>query len=282
MLTAFVLISSIVAGDGDLREQPSRAPTTVSAKRRCKGKKCRSGSRAPRVDPALLAAETARREALAEVEPLLDARRFAAVAARLSQTAALQRDPVLHLAAAEAHLAAAPLEPAGLAGADADVRRAEALRADPERAPIHARTEPLVDRAAQELGTFVRAQRELLAQRRRGRTQLITGGVFVLVAASGVGAAIGGAVTLRRLEDARSQYAGAEYDDYRASLAPLERRGETMLAAGVVTAVLGASVGVTLTVIGGRELRKARHGQPERPQFHFLPALSGFRVIGRF
>ncbi len=281
MLTAFVLISSIVAGDGDLREQPSRAPTTVSAKRRCKG---RSAVPGPGRRASIRRCSPPRRRAArrwprsspcSTPGASLPWPRGSARPRRCSATRCCTSRPPRRTWPRPRS------RPAGLAGADADVRRAEALRAD------RARADPRPDRAARRPrragARDIRASTARAAGAAPARSpQLITGGVFVLVAASGVGAAIGGAVTLRRLEGRQvairrrrirrlSRQLGAARAPRRGDAGRRCGHGRTRRFGGCHTH--SSSVAASCE----RATRPARTAAVPLP-----PALSGFRVIGRF
>jgi len=67
------------------------------------------------------------------------------------------------------------------------------------------------------------------------------------------------------------------------ALAPLQAqhdRGETMLAAGAVTAAFGAVLGVTLLATGARDVRAARGSRWSSVQV--APSLGGLVLSGRF
>ena len=110
---------------------------------------------------------------------------------------------------------------------------------------------------------------------RKGRAQMFAGAGLLGVGVVGIGVMVSGSYIQRF--SAHELAGGTGYSD--GALAPLRAqhdRGETMLAAGAVTAAFGAVLGVTLLATGARDVRAARG------RVQMAPTLAGLVLSGRF
>ncbi|WP_143140615.1 hypothetical protein [Nannocystis exedens] len=117
------------------------------------------------------------------------------------------------------------------------------------------------------------------ARWRRGRAQMFAGAAFLGVGVVGLGVMVSGWYVQRFSANELSQ--GTGYSE--AALAPLRAqhdRGETMLAAGAVTAVFGAALGATLMATGARDVRAGRAARWSGVRV--VPSLGGLVLSGRF
>ncbi len=110
---------------------------------------------------------------------------------------------------------------------------------------------------------------------RKGRAQMFAGAGLLGVGVVGLGVMVSGSYIQRF--SAHELARGTGYSDE--ALAPLRaqhNRGETMLAAGAVTAAFGAVLGVTLLATGARDVKAARG------RVQVAPTLGGLVLSGRF
>lgn len=117
------------------------------------------------------------------------------------------------------------------------------------------------------------------ARWRRGRAQMFAGAAFLGVGVVGLGVMVSGWYVQRFSANELSR--GTGYSDE--ALAPLraqQGRGETMLAAGAVTAVFGAALGATLMATGARDVRAGRAARWSGVRV--APSLGGLVLSGRF
>lgn len=299
MLTLLALTSSLhtlalaAPTDDNLVAQWGAPPgppvsATASSKKRnktCfKGKRKKNGckKRRSKQELAILEADQRRQEAIISATPLVSEGQYGAAADALTIAAESESDPVLFLAAAEARLADQEASPEDLALAADHARRAEGLTADPERARIAPQSALRLVDHSQQLSSFVDQRRQGMRLYRRARGELMTGVASLTVAASGIGLLIGGAVLAGRIDKALAHNAGPEYQTYRESLDPLTDRSDTMLAAGLVTALVGTAIGLPLTLAGARDRKRSLATRKERPHFRIAPSFSGVFFSGQF
>lgn len=117
------------------------------------------------------------------------------------------------------------------------------------------------------------------ARWRRGRAQMFAGAAFLGIGVVGLGVTVSGWYVQRFSANELSR--GTGYSDE--ALAPLRAqhaRGESMLAAGAVTAVFGAVLGATLIATGARDVRAGRGGRWS--SVRVAPSLGGLVLSGRF
>lgn len=231
----------------------------------------------PPPEPAPLdraAAERAPIEELARAQARAGA--LADAARTLGVGAAAYHDPLLHLAAADAHLALAHRR--GRAGRDdadrciAHAREAQRLLADDARVPPGQRDE-LSARAERLLRDAAR-HRDTRTERRSGRGLLLAGSVLTGTGLVGVGVMARG-LAVNKISDRELAREGAWTDAQLAPLHAQKERGETMLAAGAVAGAMGLALGVALLAAGARNLRAAR-------SLRAAPTLGGLVLVGRF
>jgi hypothetical protein len=150
--------------------------------------------------------------------------------------------------------------------------------------PVTASTAAVVDVSAEEsagegerceLGPVLTTSEVDPVRLRKGRAQMFAGAGLLGVGVVGLGVMVSGSYIQRF--SAHELARGTGYSDE--ALAPLRAqhaRGETMLAAGAVTAAFGAVLGVTLLATGARDVRAARG------RVQVAPTLGGLVLSGRF
>lgn len=255
------------------------APPPAARKKRCAdGKRCRK--RAPKLDPRLAESAAYRAQMLQIAEPMVTDGRLAEAARILGDAAESRADPVLYLAAAEADLADPRADASRLTRARALTETAQRLILHPVELRITPEDGARLVEEAQALARFAGKREAQLKQGRRARAEVATGAVFLALGASGLGILAAGAGLAARVETARDEYSGQDAP-YLAALDATDRRADTLLAAGVVTGLIGAAVGIPLVAVGKRELRRA-HAGGERPSFRIAPGLAAVSLTGRF
>lgn len=288
VLSALFLASTLTApapAAAALAEPPGAAsdttpePAPAARKKRCAdGKHCRK--RAPKLDPRLAEAASERARMLQIAEPMVADGRLAEAARVLGGAAESRADPVLYLAAAEAELADPHADASRLARARALTETAQRLVLHPVEPRISPADGARLVEDAQALARFAGKREAQLKQARRGKAEVATGAVFLALGAGGLGMLAAGAGLAARVEAARDEYSGQDAP-YLAALDATDGRADTLLAAGLVTGLIGAAVGIPLVVVGKRELRRA-HGGGERPGFRITPGLAAVSLLGRF
>ena len=260
-------------------DTPEPAPRPAARKKRCAdGKHCRK--RAPKLDPRLAEAASYRARMLQIAEPMVADGRLAEAARVLGGAAESRADPVLYLAAAEAELADPRADAGRLARARALTETAQRLVLHPVELRISPADGARLVEDAQALARFAGQREARRKQARRGKAEVATGAVFLALGAGGLGMLAAGAGLAARVEAARDEYSGQDAP-YLAALDTTDNRADTLLAAGLVTGLVGTAVGISLVVVGKRELRRA-HGGGERPSFRITPGLAAASLIGRF
>lgn len=259
--------------------QPVRA--TRKARRACRPGKARCKPRPPKLDPRLIAARTQRDRLLAVAQPMAAAGRAGDAARMLGGAAEAQADPVLYVAAAEAELADPHVDSARLTRAIHLAQEAQRLVAAPIDLRVTDDEGNRVTTEAQDLAGYAKGRLAQLRQVRQGKAQLTAGTTFLVLGASGIGVLLSGAVLSSRVDSARDAYTGQDAP-YLAALDGGKDRAGTLLAAGAVSAIIGAAIGIPLTLAGSRDLKRARGGARERPSFRFAPGLAAVSVSGRF
>lgn len=228
-----------------------------------------------------------------EAQRLSDAGNLEGAVGLLAGGAEALRDPVLHLAAADARQKLAKRRSAEQAKADweASLRhcdRADALlaassggaidgiRVDPDEvAAMHAWSAEL--RSAAD-GTLPDLRRRTNPVRRNARGELIAGSLFLAGGLAGLGVMAGG-IYLSRSADRELPKAEGN-PEYLAPLEAQQKQGDTLTAAGAVSGVLGVALGVTLVALGATDLKKARAEQFAR--IRVAPTLRGLWVSVSF
>lgn len=265
--------------DGQVTQRPPRARP---ARKACKKgtKRCKR-HRAPKVDPRLLLASTQRARLLELAQPMAATGRSNDAARILASAAAVHTDPILYLAAAEAELADPHIDGDRLARAIGLTKEAQRLITAPIDLRITPGEGPQLTAEAQELSAYatrLQAQRRL---QRRSTAELASGTTFLVLGATGVGVLVSGAVLSSRVDAAREAYTGQDAA-YLAALTDGKERAGTLLAAGLVSGLVGAAIGIPLTIAGSRDRKRARGDAPERPSFRFAPGLAAVSIVGRF
>lgn len=203
------------------------------------------------------------------------------------------RDPVLHLAAADARQKLARQRSADRAKADweASLRHCEkaeallaasgagaldAIRVDPEETEaLRAWSQQLRESADAALPVL---EIKTNPVRRNARGELIAGSLFLAGGLAGVGVMAGGlylsGAAQRELPKAEGR------PEYLAPLEEQKRQGDTLIAAGAVAGALGVILGVTLVALGATDLKKSRADQLSR--FRVAPTFGGLSLSGRF
>lgn len=250
-------------------------------------KPCRKGKagcrprRPPKVDPRLLEASSQRAHLLAIAQPMVAAGRHDDAARMLGGAAAAHADPVLYLVAAQAELTGANVSGPRLGRALHFTREAQRLLATPTALRISVAEGPGLAAEAQVLATFVTRRQTQLRRQRRGKAELASGAAFLVLGATGLGMLASGAALTSRIDAARAAYTGQDAV-YLADLTNGEQRADTLLAAGMLSGLFGAAIGIPLTVMGTRDLKRARADGAERPTYRLAPGLSGFSISGKF
>lgn len=203
------------------------------------------------------------------------------------------RDPVLHLAAADARQKLARKRSADQAKAEweASLRHidhadsllaantagaVDAIRVDPEEAEtMRAWSTELRSAADGALPDLVRRTNPV---RRNARGELIAGSIFLAGGLAALGVMAGG-IYLSKSADRELPKAEGN-PDYLAPLEAQKKQGDTMIAAGAVAGVLGVALGVTLVALGATDLKKARAEQLSR--FRVGPTFGGLWLSARF
>lgn len=262
-------------------ERPS-SPGGVSRIRRrgCPaGKTCRT--RQAGIDPRLSEAEASREPVLATAARLVAIGRHAEAAQILRVNAETMADPVLYLAAAAVEIRD------GRAG-NSQLNHAIVLTEEARQLvlrPVGLRVAPDVGLSLVEEGerlvAFARQRREYLQLRRRGRAELAVGGVLLASGLAGFSLIGAGGASAARVDAAAASYKG-EVPGYREQLHGLRGRAEAMVAVGLLTGLIGSAIGIPLTVVGSRRLRRNQDGDRVRSHFRIAPGLSGIALSGRF
>lgn len=270
-----------------------------SKRARASGKK-RAKPRAPEPAPNVDAIKAQVDKAAAERAPLQeqaqalsDAGNLEGAVGLLAGGAEALRDPVLHLAAADARQKLARKRNADQAKADweASLRHcehAEALLAAESAGAIDAvRVDPDEVDAMRAWSRELRAnadaalpdlRRRTNPVRRNARGELISGSIFLAGGLAGLGVMAGG-LYLSAAADRELPKAG-DNPDYLAPLEAQKKQGDTMTAAGAVAGVLGVALGVTLVALGASDFKKARAEQLARVSV--APTLGGLWLSARF
>lgn len=285
------------------REEPSAAadvevaedaPTAPSRRPKAAGKKRVTGKqKAQAIKVQVEKAESERASLQAQAQALSDAGNLEGAVGLLAGGAEAMRDPVLHLAAADARQKLAQKRSADQAKADweASVRhceRAEALlaassagaldavRVDPdETAAMRAWSEQL--RAAAD-AALPDLRRRTNPVRRNARGELIAGSIFLAGGLAGAGV-MGGGLYLNAAANQELPKADG-HPEYIAPLEAQRKQGETMIAAGAVAGVLGLALGVTLVALGASDFKKARAESLARVRVS--PTFGGVHLTARF
>lgn len=280
------------AADADivLDDTPSAPP----GKKKAKVKKAPSAkARAEAIKAQIEKAQAERQPLQEEAQRLSDAGNLEGAVGLLAGGAEALRDPVLHLAAADARQKLARQHSADRAKADweasvqhcdkaegllaaSDAGAIDGIRVDPEEtAALRAWSQQLRDQAGVTLPVLVKKTNPV---RRNARGELIAGSLFLAGGLAGFGVMAGGVylsgAAQRELPkaDGRPEY-----------LAPLEaqrKQGDTMIAAGAVAGALGVILGVTLVALGASDFKKARAEQLARVRV--APTFGGLSLTARF
>jgi len=241
---------------------------------------------------ALNTAASQRDEEVARVQPLLVGGSPEQAAIRLHEAADRLVDPVLYLEASEHYLAAADRRrPDALARGREAAKAGRALlekQGDPMSDPTidvrservaHASVAALLGRS-DELQQRLATREKQLKRQRRGR-QEIGAGASLLVIGVGGGVILANGLVYRaagRRELADIKGHEAEYD--LSALDAQGRRAEGMIGAGAAVGVIGLALGVSLMVLGARDLRGER--RPEMASLRIAPSFNGMAISGRF
>lgn len=262
-------------------------------KSKASGAKKRGKPRPQAVKAQVEKAEAERAPLQEEAQRLSDAGNLEGAVGLLAGGAEALRDPVLHLAAADARQKLAQRRGADQAKADweASLRhcdRAEALLAASGAGAIDAiRVDPDETEALRAWSGELRGaadaalpdlRRRTNPVRRNARGELIAGSIFLAGGLTGVGVMAGG---LYLNGAANRELPKAEgHPEYVAPLEAQRKQGETMIAAGAVAGVLGLALGVTLVALGASDFKKARAEQLSRVRV--LPTFGGLQLTARF
>lgn len=264
----------------------SRAGDTAAerpAKKACKrGKqqRCRAKSRV-KVDPRLVEARERRDQLLTTAAPMVASGRAGEAARLLTLAAEAHADPVLFLAAAEATLADPRAGKASLAAALSLTQDAKRLVLTPADLRITPEEGPRLLEEGQQLAAFAGQRQEQLRLQRRGHAERTTGAVFLLLGLGGLGVLASGLALNSRVDAARTDFTGSDAA-YLDALTRTKARADTLVAAGLVTGLVGAAIGIPLTVTGSRDLKRSRAAGSERPSFRIAPGLASVSITGRF
>lgn len=276
---------------------PDDDAPSAGKKPRAAGTRKKARPRAAAIKAQVERAEAERAPLQAEAQRLSDAGNLEGAVGLLAGGAEAMRDPVLHLAAADARQKLARRRSADLAKSDweASLRhceRAEALlaagsagaldaiRVDPEEAAaMRAWSQEL--RGAAE-ATLPDLRRRTNPVRRNARGELIAGSIFLAGGLAGLGVMGGGFYYSRSAERELPKAEG--HPEYVVPLEAQKQRGDTMVAAGAVAGVLGVALGVTLVALGASDLKRARTEPLARVRVvpAVAPTFGGLALSARF
>ncbi|MFZ6183458.1 hypothetical protein [Nannocystis pusilla] len=232
-----------------------------------------------------------------QAQQLSDAGNLEGAVGLLAGGAEALRDPVLHLAAADARQKLARKRSADQAKAEWEaslrhIDRADALlaansggavdgiRVNPDDLEtMHAWSTELRTAADGALPDLVRRTNPV---RRNARGELIAGSIFLAGGLAALGV-MGGGIYLSKSADRELPKAG-DNPEYLAPLEAQKKQGDTMTAAGAVAGVLGVALGVTLVALGATDLKKARQEQLSRVRVApaVSPTFGGMFLSARF
>ena len=153
-----------------------------------------------------------------------------------------------------------------------------------------------VDRRREELNAKAEASRAAVKARntakkargdaerriRRGNQEVIAGSGMLALVGLGAGIAVGGAIHLHQVDEAKAELRGQEERYDLTPLAELERQGTQMIAAGAILGLIGAGAGVPLVIIGARDRRAGKQARENAGTIEVHPTLGGLSVRGRF
>ncbi|WP_143141410.1 hypothetical protein [Nannocystis exedens] len=270
------------------------------AKRKGGGKKKAAAKAQPReamIKAQVEKAEAERAPLQDQAQQLSDAGNLEGAVGLLAGGAEALRDPVLHLAAADARQKLARKRSADQAKAEweASLRhldRADALlaansggavdgiRVNPDDLEtMHAWSTELRTAADSALPDLVRRTNPV---RRNARGELIAGSIFLAGGLAALGV-MGGGIYLSRSADRELPKANGN-EEYIAPLEAQKKQGDTMTAAGAVAGVLGVALGVTLVALGATDFKKARQEQLARVRVSpaVAPTFGGLFLSARF
>jgi hypothetical protein len=285
-------------GDGDIILDDSPAPSKRASKTKSSSKKKQAPAPEPEPREAMIKAQVEKAEAeraplQAQAQQLADAGNLEGAVGLLAGGAEALRDPVLHLAAADARQKLARKRNADQAKAEWEaslrhIDRADALlaassagaidavRVDPDEIEtMHAWSTELRNAADEALPVLVKKTNPV---RRNARGELIAGSIFLAGGLAALGVMAGG-LYLSRSADRELPKAG-DNPDYLGPLEAQKKQGDTMTAAGAVAGVLGVALGVTLVALGATDFKKARTEQLARVRV--APSFGGLWVSGSF
>lgn len=228
---------------------------------------------------------------------LIAAGRPREAARELAVVAAVDGDPLLFLAAAEASLAAVDARERssseGLAQARGHVASAKdalaALRSEPAglaRLGLDVDTLPAIDAHIAQVVDAIDRRSGAKQRRKVALGEVISGSVLTAIGLSGLGVMSGG-LYLDASADAELERAGVQ--DINAlppNLQPAVRaqvdRASTMIAVGSIVGAAGTALGVTLVTIGARDVKKLGGLGRKRASLRAAPTFGGIVVSGRF
>jgi hypothetical protein len=251
------------------RTAPAPPPAEPAPPRPAKacGRRCQ---RRPRPDPRLAASAELRAQILRTAGPRAAAGRRDDATRLLSTAAAARADPVLYLAAAELRLDDRRAADRGLLEAISFTREAERLVRAPAEPRVAAAEGPALIDQSQLLAGYAARRREALRLQRRARGEVAAAGVFVALGLAGVATLASGAALISRVDRSESTYSGVN-TPYLGELDKARNRAESMLAAGLVSALIGGAIGIPLTIVGLRDRRTVTASQEDRPRLRFTP-----------
>lgn len=226
---------------------------------------------------------------------LIAAGRPREAARELAVVAAVDGDPLLFLAAAEASLVDARERSSseGLAQARGHVASAKdalaALRSEPAglaRLGLDVDTLPAIDAHIAQVVDAIDRRSGAKQRRKVALGEVISGSVLTAIGLSGLGVMSGG-LYLDASADAELERAGVQ--DINAlppNLQPAVRaqvdRASTMIAVGSIVGAAGTALGVTLVTIGARDVKKLGGLGRKRASLRAAPTFGGIVVSGRF
>jgi hypothetical protein len=282
------------AAEADIVLDDTSGPSASKKPKAKSGKKGASAkARAEAIKAQIEKAEAERAPLQEQAQKLSDAGNLEGAVGLLAGGAEALRDPVLHLAAADARQKLARQHSADRAKADweASVRhceQAEALlaasdagaldgiRVNPEETEaLRAWSQQLRDQAG---GMLPVLEKKTNPVRRNARGELIAGSLFLAGGLAGFGVMAGG---LYLSGSAQRELPKADgKPEYLAPLEAQRKQGDTMIAAGAVAGALGVILGVTLVALGATDLKKARAEQLARVRV--APTFGGLTLTARF